>query len=80
MPLREFGSEYSRALPSFPSTPPIQSAPSQRLLMTYWDRNISIWRVTGNATVDTNVDDVVDPNHVRRIVAKIALQVRTSIH
>lgn len=51
VPTREFGKEFSRALPFLPQTPPLATAPSERLLVSWWNCEIRIWRIpssTGN--------------------------------
>ncbi|KAF2085179.1 WD40 repeat-like protein [Saccharata proteae CBS 121410] len=47
LPLRQFGIEYSRALPALPQSPPVTSAAQSRLLVSWWDREVRIWRVQG---------------------------------
>ena len=45
MPIREFGNEYSRTLPRLPQQSPVMSSPSQRLLATWWNREVLLWRI-----------------------------------
>ncbi|KAF2271115.1 small nucleolar ribonucleoprotein-like protein complex subunit [Lojkania enalia] len=45
VPLREFGKELSRGLPTFPSNPPLVSAPKARLIVSWWNCEVRIWRV-----------------------------------
>lgn len=42
-PLREFGREVHRRLPHLPQTSPVISA--QRLVVSWWETQVSIWRV-----------------------------------
>jgi U3 small nucleolar RNA-associated protein 4 len=63
VPIREFGKEFSRALPFLPQAPPLASAPSARLLVSWWNCEIRIW------SVPTNSGDEQRPN----AVAKMAL-------
>ena len=44
MPLREFGDENHRTISSLPQTPPLHSAPSQNLLVSWWDQQLQLWR------------------------------------
>ncbi|MCJ1402791.1 U3 small nucleolar RNA-associated protein [Xylographa trunciseda] len=74
IPLREFGKEYTRSLPMFPSCPPVQSAPRKRLLTSWWDREIFIWRIGGIWGDSQTNGPAPDQRQVRKLVAKIALQ------
>lgn len=78
VPIQEFGREHHRSLPSLPQQPNIRSAPKKRLVMSWWDRELSIWRIEkyrkeqlGRATSPS----VYKPPG-RKLVAKIAIQVR----
>ncbi|TKA64816.1 hypothetical protein B0A49_11449 [Cryomyces minteri] len=44
-PLREFGRENHRNLPGVPQQPAVAGAPGQRLLVSWWDRDVNIWRI-----------------------------------
>ncbi|MCJ1285952.1 U3 small nucleolar RNA-associated protein [Xylographa opegraphella] len=77
IPLREFGKEYTRSLPMIPNCPQVQSAPKKRLLVSWWDREISIWRIGSiwSATQETQEAQAApDQRQVRSLVAKIVLQ------
>ncbi|MCJ1357454.1 MAG: U3 small nucleolar RNA-associated protein [Icmadophila ericetorum] len=75
IPLREFGREYYRTLPNLSQLPPLQSAPSKRLLMTWWDREINVWRVNGQNEGFEEQDGFGDPTEkARTLVAKIMIQ------
>ncbi|KAI9715235.1 MAG: hypothetical protein M1812_006045 [Candelaria pacifica] len=45
IPLREFGKEEHRTLSSLPQNPSLQSSPSQRLVLSWWNRELKIWRL-----------------------------------
>ncbi|TDZ13363.1 U3 small nucleolar RNA-associated protein 4 [Colletotrichum spinosum] len=45
LPLKELGRENHRKLPGLPHTPPIASASKARLLVSWWDREIHIWKL-----------------------------------
>ena len=75
IPLREFGRENVRSLPMFPHIPPLQSAPSKRLILTWWDREINIWRIEGSIQHKGDVENGIGSPQPRKLVAKIALKV-----
>ena len=77
IPLREFGKEYSRTLPNLAQLPPLQSVPNKRLLVSWWDREVNIWRVNGQSGGVDEQDGFADPgDRARTLVAKIVVQVR----
>ncbi|XXH06066.1 hypothetical protein Hte_012511 [Hypoxylon texense] len=45
LPLREAGVENHRTLSHLPQTPPIQSAPRGRLIVSWWEREVHVWRL-----------------------------------
>ncbi|KAE8149355.1 small nucleolar ribonucleo protein complex subunit [Aspergillus avenaceus] len=70
LPLREFGKEHHRKLSSLPQIPQITSSPSSRLVMSFWDREISIWRVSrGPTSVHENLG-----GQRHRLVGKVLIQ------
>ncbi|KAL4910896.1 hypothetical protein BDW74DRAFT_3403 [Aspergillus multicolor] len=70
LPLREFGKEHHRNLPSLPQVPPVVSAPSSRLVMSFWDREVNIWRVSRGPA---SVHDVPEGQR-HRLVGKVMIQ------
>jgi U3 small nucleolar RNA-associated protein 4 len=64
VPLSKFGQELSRGLPALPSTPPLVSAPDARLLVSWWNAEVRIWRVKPND----------DGTEKPKVVARLALQ------
>ncbi|RJE27175.1 hypothetical protein PHISCL_00528 [Aspergillus sclerotialis] len=70
LPLREFGKEHHRRLSSLPQCPQLASSPSSRLVMSFWDREVSIWRVLRGPTSEH--DNIDGKRH--RLVAKVLIQ------
>ncbi|OJJ59847.1 hypothetical protein ASPSYDRAFT_30678 [Aspergillus sydowii CBS 593.65] len=70
LPLREFGKEHHRNLQSLPQVPPVVSSPSSRLVMSFWDREVNIWKVSRGPT---SVHEVPDGQR-HRLVGKVLIQ------
>lgn len=45
LPLREAGMEHHRTLSHLPQDPPLQSAPRSRLIVSWWEREVHVWRL-----------------------------------
>ncbi|KAI0169888.1 WD40 repeat-like protein [Hypoxylon sp. FL1284] len=45
LPLREAGMENHRTLSHLPQNPPVQSAPKSRLIVSWWEREVHVWRL-----------------------------------
>ncbi|KAF9888314.1 U3 small nucleolar RNA-associated protein [Aspergillus nanangensis] len=69
LPMREFGKEHHRKLPSLPQIPQLASAPSSRLVMSFWDREVSIYRLSRGPTVHETSD-----GQRHRLVGKVLIQ------
>ncbi|KAI0126860.1 WD40-repeat-containing domain protein [Xylariales sp. AK1849] len=79
-PLREAGVEHHRTLSNLPFRAPLQSAPRARLLVSWWDREIHIWRLQKplQEIVDfAGVDSDVSKN--RKLVARILIKGEANI-
>ncbi|KAM5465895.1 U3 small nucleolar RNA-associated protein [Microsporum audouinii] len=59
LPLKEFGKEHHRKLPNLPQVPQLASSGTSRLLMSWWDREVNIWRVAGSFRSDTEQHKLV---------------------
>jgi len=78
LPLRQFGMEYQKQLSFLPQDPPISSASWKRLVMSFWDREIHIWRLP---KLSESVDENDEPNFEqnRKLVAKILIKGEANI-
>lgn len=74
-PLREFGTENLRWLPSVPQDSPVASAPKARLLVSWWAKTISVWRIARLA----NTQSSPESERPRKLVAKITLNTKLNI-
>ncbi|KAI9834368.1 MAG: hypothetical protein M1819_002979 [Sarea resinae] len=76
IPLREFGKEYHQTISSLPQTPQLGSAPAKRCLMSWWDREVSIWKVQGNPSIPRPEDITFDEGEVQnhKLIAKILVK------
>jgi U3 small nucleolar RNA-associated protein 4 len=84
IPLREFGMENQRMLPSLPQEPVVQSAPRKRLLMSWWDREVHIWRIkklrtSHNVSYESDSESE-ERNRCRKLVAKVMIQGEANIN
>lgn len=75
-PLREYGKENNRSLPTLPHFPPIRSSRHARLLVSWWDKSISIWRFARTPAVETSAER----QPPRKLVAKLVLDVKDNIN
>ncbi|KAL9130672.1 MAG: hypothetical protein Q9217_001199 [Psora testacea] len=80
-PVKEFGKEHHRTLSSLPQQPALSSAPHHRLLLSWWDRELTIWAVLGSQgqSQDQDNDRILQNVNGRKMVAKVALQGEESI-
>ncbi|BCR94378.1 small subunit rRNA maturation protein UTP4 [Aspergillus luchuensis] len=69
LPLREFGKEHHRKLSSLPQIPQLASSPASRLVMSFWDREVSIWRLHRGPATHENAD-----GQRHRLVGKVLIQ------
>ena len=74
-PLREFGKEQPRALPSLPQEAPVASAARARLLVSWWDKSICVWRIAKHSSVDA-MPGLQKP---RKLVARLNLNTKENI-
>ncbi|KAL8688030.1 MAG: hypothetical protein Q9218_005954 [Villophora microphyllina] len=81
VPIREFGREHHRTLSSLPQQPPLRSAPKKSLLVSWWDREVSLWRISKSLEIPLADDDFKDTPQPpsRQLVAKVLLKGEESI-
>ncbi|KAK4636823.1 U3 small nucleolar RNA-associated protein 4 [Fulvia fulva] len=75
IPLQEYGKENNRPLPTVPQQAPVISARHARLLVSWWGKDINIWRISRRAEVETSPE--LQPP--RRLVARITLNTKHNI-
>ncbi|CAK4029116.1 U3 small nucleolar RNA-associated 4 [Lecanosticta acicola] len=74
-PLREYGRESSLQLPALPQASAVRSSRHGRLLVSWWEKSISIWRFARKSATDKSPDR----QPPRKLVARLELDVKTSI-
>lgn len=82
LPLREFGMENQRMLPALPQEPIVHSAPSKRLMLSYWDREVSIWRINKNVKRKETLEsesEAEDRANNKKLIAKVLLKGEANI-
>ncbi|CZT05712.1 hypothetical protein WAI453_004497 [Rhynchosporium graminicola] len=73
-PLGQFGFENQRTLPFLPQETTIGSSPRKRLILSWWEREVNIWKVS-NTGVPSSEDDEDQPAvKGRKLVAKILIK------
>ncbi|TAQ83250.1 hypothetical protein B7494_g8424, partial [Chlorociboria aeruginascens] len=73
VPLSQFGMENQRALPFLPQEPIIRSSPKKRLIMSWWDREVNIWRL-GRPAKPTHKDSEEQAAQNRKLVARVMIK------
>ncbi|KAL6716679.1 U3 small nucleolar RNA-associated protein [Lecanora helva] len=81
VPIQEFGRENHRTLSTLPQTPILKSSVQTRLIVSWWDREIRIWRISRSQENNSELDDrnISAGPKGRKLAAKIALQGEESI-
>ncbi|MCJ1471991.1 U3 small nucleolar RNA-associated protein [Lambiella insularis] len=74
IPLREYGKQHTLSLSMLPNRPALQSAPQKRLIMSWWDREILIWRLGPRRRDSRPNDDCFSDSQARNLVAKVVVQ------
>ncbi|KAK3109455.1 U3 small nucleolar RNA-associated protein, partial [Teratosphaeriaceae sp. CCFEE 6253] len=74
-PLRENGKEPLRSLPVTPQQEQAVSAPKARLMASWWDKDVYIWRISRRPATDA----AIEPQRPRKLVAKLSLDVKQAL-
>lgn len=74
-PLREYGKENPRSLPTLPRHPPVASAKRARLLVSWWDQTVMVWKLAKRSNVSLGEEQ----RKSRKLVAKIDLDTTSAI-
>lgn len=74
-PLREYGKENMRNLSSTPQEAPVASAPKARLLVSWWEKDVYIYRIGRQQAVQA----ISEPEKPHKLAAKLALTTKDSI-
>jgi U3 small nucleolar RNA-associated protein 4 len=80
MPLQKAGIENHRSLSALPQDPPLQSASKSRLIISWWDREVSIWRLPnslGDLVDNSNGDQDLAKN--RKLLARVLIKGEANI-
>ncbi|KAK9779669.1 putative Quinon protein alcohol dehydrogenase-like superfamily [Seiridium cardinale] len=80
LPLREAGMENHRTLSNLPQNTPLESAPRARMVVSWWDREVHIWRLQKPVKdiVDfAGIDSAVTKN--RKLLARILIKGEANI-
>ncbi|RKF51378.1 U3 small nucleolar RNA-associated protein 4 [Golovinomyces cichoracearum] len=78
VPIGKYGFENQRALPFLSQDPVIRSAPKARLLVSWWDREVWIWRIDQDiSSTDEDSGDI--SSRGRKLVAKIYIKGEANI-
>lgn len=73
MPLKELHAQYHRSLSHLPQKPQISSSAQSRLMLTWWDREISVWYLSRPRGVDGNAGHTTADRESHQLVAKLLL-------
>src|SRR5215469_333074 len=81
VPLGQYGFENQRSLPFLPQEPTIRSASRKRLMMSWWDREVHIWRFSKPSKPAAAVEDLEEEPAAQnpKLVAKIFIKGEANI-
>jgi hypothetical protein len=75
MPMKAFGAEHIRMLPSLPSIPPLASAPQDRLLVSWWDREVAFCQLDRELLKDISTKQSLNLANETDVMQRILVQV-----
>lgn len=75
VPIQKFGKEFHRTISGLPLQPCISGAPSERLMMSWWADEISIWRIPGYGHSQRQKGNGFDGVQARKLAARVVIQV-----
>jgi len=78
-PLGQFGFENQRSLPFLPQELTIGSSSRKRLILSWWDREVHVWRVNKTAVPTSDDDEEKPAVKGRKLVAKILIKGEANI-
>ncbi|TGJ88364.1 hypothetical protein E0Z10_g482 [Xylaria hypoxylon] len=80
MPLQKAGIEHHRTLSSLPQDPPLRSAFNSRLIISWWDREVSIWRLPSSVgDLVGQLNDDHDTAKNRKLLARVLIKGEANI-
>ncbi|KAL3418104.1 U3 small nucleolar RNA-associated protein [Phlyctema vagabunda] len=79
LPLQQFGMENQRALPYLSQEPALKSSSKKRLLMSWWDREVDIWRLTKPKSTDATEQGDEPTAQNRKLISKILIKGEANI-
>ncbi|CCU74500.1 U3 snoRNP/WD40 family protein [Blumeria hordei DH14] len=77
VPMSKFGFENHRALPFLSQDPTVRSASKVRLIVSWWDREVRIWKIKESSASNSAEGD--DTAKGRQLVAKLYLKGEANI-
>jgi U3 small nucleolar RNA-associated protein 4 len=80
VPLGQYGFENQRSLPFLSQESILGTAPKKRLIMSWWDREVQIWRLSTSSKPPISEDSEEEPPaQSRKLVAKILIKGEANI-
>lgn len=75
IPFRGFTTENHRTLPLVPQNPIVTTLPDHRILMSFWEREVKIWKVEELSEVMPTDLNLGDEDQGRKLLSRIILGV-----